>query len=511
MDAPAVEAEVLAETLAPETSEALSKDDLLNRIKIEKAKLTLKQAESTRNQAKVDWEETKNLFERRIYALDDLNKAQQAYEQADLKYQQAKNDLDTTKLEFLKDATLITVVDAKKYRAEDGRILASVTLRNDSDINKARVVMEEEDREFPESELNALLKIENVVVSLRSGAATIIGDPYQLIIEDLNYGEEKTLTFALLERDVEDITIAIEYLGEEKKYTVYLKKEAVQDLPTITTTQYAQQGELGNKVVYELEFERLAKTEQSFALVVLNLPRELSFNFLDTRSGARITQLKFTGDISKQNLNLEVSIPEKLDQKLVDSEINFVIIITRQAELKNIYALQQKYPDAPIPDEEITPLKGNRTSLILNPKGTGKLEILLANSYKEVKQGEPVSFKFSIINAGTLALRRITPELDLPLEWEGTLTPKVLEMIEPGEKAGIEANITPAADVSIGDYTSTIKCEGYFGIETIEAVDKDCTIHIAAVSNITATLMLVLVLVGLVLFIAVASIKISRR
>jgi len=63
----------------------------------------------------------------------------------------------------------------------------------------------------------------------------------------------------------------------------------------------------------------------------------------------------------------------------------------------------------------------------------------------------------------------------------------------------------------VGEYTFTLECAGYAGIETVEATDKDFQVRIAPKSNITATVVLVLVLVGLVLAIAVASVKISRR
>ena len=48
-------------------------------------------------------------------------------------------------------------------------------------------------------------------------------------------------------------------------------------------------------------------------------------------------------------------------------------------------------------------------------------------------------------------------------------------------------------------------------MEVIEALDKDFTIRVAAKSNITGTVILVAVLVLLVIGIAVASIKVSRR
>ncbi|GEM_PF-154604 len=513
---PAAAAEGAAETttVIPEAGvgpggQALSKDELLDQLRIRQAQLTLEQARADMERAKVEYDEALSLFNEKVYTVEQLNKAEQEMEQAVLEHAQAQIDLQRTRLEFLTDATLITVVDAKKYRGEEDEVFARIMLKNDSDMNKARVVMEESE-DFAATDLKALLDIDNVLVSLRKGNA-IISDPYQQIVPELHYGEEKQLTFRLLDPEQEEVTVSIEFLGTEQEYTVVLKKEAVQDLPTIRSNQYAQQGELGSKVTYDLELERLAKTEQSFSLVVLNLPQEIPFAFLDPGSGARITQLRFNRRITKQNLNFEVSVPEKLDQSMVDTEIRFTILVVRHEDLPEVYELRTKHKDERVPAQEVAKLKGNRTTLILIPKGTGKLEMVVGNAFREVLQNEPVQLKFNALNAGTLALRRVSPELVLPLEWEGALTPKSVELLEPGDKVLITADITPPQDVPVGEYTVTAECEGYSGIETVEAEDKDFTVRVVAESNITGTLILVGVLVALVLFIAIASIKISRR
>lgn len=486
----------------------LTKDELLNLLEIRKSQLEMEQGKAERDRAKTEYEETKKLYAEKIVTSDEVDKAQQDYERSVLKYKQAKIDLEKTRLEFLKGATLVTVVDAKKYRGEEGQVMVSVKLRNDSDIDKARVAMGGE-ADVSREKLESLLKIDNVIVSLRDEA--IIGDPYQRIIPELKYGEEATLEYRLLKRDVEVITVAAEFLQEEKQYTVFLKKEALQDLPMITSTQYAQQGQLGTKIRYDLELERLSKTEQSFSLAVLNLPPQISFAFLDPGSGAQITQVKFSSEISKQSLDLEVSIPEKLKENLVGMNISFYVLITKQAQMKSIYELTRKYEGEEVPAEEVVKLKGNKVNLILIPQGVPKVELVVANLFKEVVQGEEMELKFSVVNSGTLVLRSVASEVDPPLEWEVELEPREIEVIEPGEKVLVTAKVRPPEGVPIGEYIMVLKCEGHSGVETVEALEKDFKVRIAAKGNITSTLVLVFVLVGLVLFIAIASVKISRR
>ena len=71
--------------------------------------------------------------------------------------------------------------------------------------------------------------------------------------------------------------------------------------------------------------------------------------------------------------------------------------------------------------------------------------------------------------------------------------------------------LVPPPHVPVGEYTLTLKCEGHAGSETVEATEKDITVRVTRKSNITGTLALVGILVVLVLVIAIASIKISRR
>ncbi|MHC4247920.1 MAG: COG1470 family protein [Planctomycetota bacterium] len=507
----------LAGEAAGETQ--LSKDELRNQLETRQAQMALDRAKSEMDRAEIEFGEAQGLFKDKIYTKDKLNQARQVYDKAVLDFRQAELELEKTRLDFLKDATLVTVLDAKKYRGKDGQVMASVTLRNDSDLRKARVVMredetgEEEMREDERTaELKALLKVDNVIVTLNSSTSgAIIGDPFQRIVPELRFGQEVELEYLMLKPAEEAVKISVEFLDSKRDYTVFLRKEALQDLPTIDSTQYAQQGELGSKIRYDLELERLAKTEQSFALVVLNLPPEFTFAFLDPASGARITQVKFTDRVSKQNLNFEVSVPEKLGQRFIDASITFHIVVTRQAEQKTIYALKRRHEGRDVPAEEIAKLKGNATELILIPSGTGKLDVLVGNLFKEVKLGGPVRLKFNIMNSGTLSLRRVAPDLELPVDWEGDVTPKEVEVFPPGEKIAFTADVRPPEGTTVGEYTVTIKCEGHAGIETIEAEDKDFTVRIAPKASVGMTAVLVIVLVGLVLAIAVASVKISRR
>ena len=494
------------EPKTPAPARALSKDELLDQLGAQEAKLKLDQACAERDRAKVDYEATERLFKDKVVTIDDLNRSRQKFERAVLSFNRARIELEKTRLGFLKDATLITVLDARKYRDPQGRVMVAITLRNDSDLGKARVVM---GAKAKRAEIASLLKIDNVLVSLRRGA--IVGDPFQKIIPELCHGQTTTLEFVLLRREIEDVSIRIEYLDSIKEYHVTLKKETRQELPTMSSPQYSLQGELGVKVAYSLQFERLARTEQSFPLAVFNLPPVFPFAFIDSRSKSKITQLKFTRDISVQKLNLQISVPRKLAPALIDASLEFTVLVTNKQNLKAVRSLGKQYQASKIPTQVLDKIKGSKVSLILIPKGTGKLEILVANKFKEVEQGQPITLKYKLLNSGTLPLRAVTPQADPPMDWEVKFPPVQFKLMGPGEEKILKVTALPPKKTAVGKYTLTLECEAQTGVESIEARERDVDIQISAKGDITGTLVLVGLMVGLVVFLAVVSVKVSRR
>ena len=511
-------------TSAPASRPSLTREEALYELEARDAQLALDLAKTEMQQAKVERDQVEKLFDEKLLTIEELNKAIQEHQQTVVRYKQAEGELAKKRLEFLKDATLITLVDAKKSRRE-GEVIASITLRNDSDIGRARIAMQGVEG-ITQQRLESLLKVDNVIVTLKGEAETvtavapgqrrystgkaIVGDPFQQIIPELKYGQLVVLTYRMLKKDVENVTVSLEFLGVEKDYDVFLTHEGQEDLPTIASTQYSQMGQLGTRILYDLNLERLAKTEQSFSLVVLNFPPEIPVSFLDPQSKAILTQVKFTNELSKQSLYCEVSIPERLTTELVDANLSFYILVTRPSELKEINELRKKHENR-VPPDEIAKIKANAVELILIPRGVGKLEIVIPNAFKEVEQGQPVTIKFNVWNSGTLALRRVKPELSLPIEWEGRLLPEEAAIIDGGQKVMFTADVVPPQDVAVGEYAIKMEVEGYSGRETVNAIDKNFTVSIVSQSSITGTVVLVGVLVVLVVGIAIASIKISRR
>ena len=489
---------------------ALSRDETLILLKTQEAQLELEKAKTEMERRELELNDTKALFDENIVTANEFYKARQAHQESVISHAQAEIRLDQTKLEFLKNATLVRVSNAKKHRGPQGQtMMASIELKNASDIAKAKIVMGQGQGQsaLTDEETAALLKVDNIIVTLwgtadfETGydertrtAKAIIGDPFQHIVPELKLGETVQLEFELLRKDTEQVTVQVEYLETARDYDVFLKKEALEDLPWIVSDQIDQHGDLGTTIKYNLHLERLAKTEKRFSLCVLNWPEEIPFDFKDKKTGATMTTLKFSGEDSVRAVDFEVSIPEKLDPNFIDTNIPFDIVVTRPEEMENIYALRKRYGNKAIPPEEIAKIKGDSVSLVLIPKGVGKLDIVAGSTFKEIKQYEDTELKFSVVSSGTQPVYRVAPEItQLPLEWESEMTPRQASVIEPGDKVLFTITVRPPEDVPVGEYTVNVEVEGHSGVEVIDGGEKSFTIKLVATGSLTGTLVLVIV------------------
>ncbi len=480
----------------------LTKEQQLNKLRLQGGLLLLEQRRVSLETLEKELQTTKALFDQGFVALQKLNQTTNTYEEARLNYEEAQILLEETKLNLLKTATQIVVAETRKYKSPDGKSMVDIVLENASDLRDALLV----DESLTEEELRTLLKVESIYVSLRSGP--VVGEPYEQVIPALEVGGRESLTFRLLQ-DRESVLVALKYLDLTDNKSVILIKGSQQDLPSINSAQFSQSGELNQEVRFDLTLERLSEEERSFAVAVLGLPQRIESAFVE--QGAKITQVKFSENTSKVRPTLQLKIPEKLDPALIGRTRTFFALVASPEQFAGLNALKVRHGDRPVPEEEVAQLGSNYVKLELIPKGVGRLEVLVANRYQEVKVGEELQLRVEFLNRGTLAVQNVKAVLDLPYEWESTVDPILIKAIEPGERAPVKIAARPAADIAVGDYELGIEAQGQVGTENIESLEKNITIHIGARSNLAGNAILIGVLVLLVLGIGVASVRISRR
>jgi len=497
---------------------AKTRTELLNELSLREAIVALENAREAHDRFESAYRDAERLIKQNIIPQKELDQAWSAYMQAQQALKQAEIQLDKTKLSFLANATHITIMEAKKYYDSEGRRMLDLVLRNSSDLTQAESALsliDIQDKSQLQSEwqnpeqIQALLDIENIIVSIVSNNSSI-GKPYEKIIPMLRYGAQEKLNFVLL-TDVQEAGVKLKYLDQDVIEYVYLEKESLQEIPTVVASQYSQEGQLGANINYDLDLEMLVTSDVSFSLLVTNLPPQINFSFVDSSSGARITNVRFTELVSKHDLALRISIPQKLDVEMIDKTIDFQAwaVTVKQAEL--LSRLKQEYAGRIIPSEKLDQIKAGRVDLALIPKGAGRLEILINNLFEEIKPGQDVDIKADLHNDGTLTLFNIVPEISPPLGWKAEVLPRLVEKLSPDDKQSIQIHLSPGPDVGVGEYEAQIEARGQSGSEVVEALEKRLKVRISAKTNITATLVLVLGLVVLITGIVFMGVKLSRR
>ena len=102
------------------------------------------------------------LYEEKIETLDRLNSSRRAFQLAEMRFQESSFEKERTRLEFLRDATHVAIVEARKYRTLGGRRQVEITLRNASQLDQAMSLNPDRD----EAAVRPLLEIQGLRVSL---------------------------------------------------------------------------------------------------------------------------------------------------------------------------------------------------------------------------------------------------------------------------------------------------------------------------------------------------------
>lgn len=496
-----------------------TRTELLNELSLRTAQVVLENARETHDRYKSMYEDAQRLFKKQIMSQKELDDALSAYTQAQQLLKQAEIQLEQTKLSFLEKASHITIMEAKKYYDSQGRRMLDLVLKNTSNLalaESALVLAESGSESQLQSEwqnpeqIRALLNIENIIVSIVNDTSSSIGKPYEQIIPVLPYGKEEKRTFILL-TDVQEAGVKLQYLDQTVTERIFLEKESLQKIPTVVASQFSQEGQLGTDIRYTLDLEMLVTSDINFSLSVTNLPPQINYSFIDSKSGARITSVRFTENVSKHDLELRLSIPQKLDVGMIDKTINFQAWTVTPKQLAALNKLKSEHATTPIPSDKLNDIDAARVELALTPKGSGRLEILINNLFVEIKPQQAVHIKADLHNDGTLTLFNIVPEISPPLGWTAEVLPKLIEKLSPDDKQSIQIHLTPGEDVGVGEYEAQIEARGQSGSEVVEALEKRLKIRISAKTNITATLILVLGLVALISGIVFMGVKLSRR
>ena len=406
------------------------------------------------------------------------------------------------KIHLEEDTRHISILSAKKFRF-DNQMMVTLQLKNTSTTESMP------SNATPE-EIAAANEIRSIYVSLLDVTDdTNIVKPYEEKIPVLGYNEAVELTFQL-QKDVESLKVSLKYPDQTEPDTrlIYLQKESALDVVNVSSLRFSQEGNLGSSVTYDLTLDRLAETENTFQLRVINLLNRLSFEFQDPETKSRQSQVKFTQEQSKRNLSLIVYLPEELDASYLDSTLEFYVAVLDETEANELSGVNNRLD---LPADRIASIQGGVERFELIPKGVPEIEVFVPNAFQTIKIGEEVNMTATLKNIGTRDLVDIRMIVDVNTDWKYTVIPEVIGSLKRNEETDIQLTLSPPVDIGVGEYQAKLNAEVTVDNRKFEARDRSITVQIESKTQMSVTTLLFGALILLMIAIVIVTIRISRR
>ncbi len=440
--------------------------------------LDLKKARAAYEIAKQKYDNDKELYEQKAISLAEFNSSKNESLSKEVDYQKLI-------LRLISQQSYIIVEKALKYQNRLGEKRVHITLRSSTEGNQDYLKQFEQHFDVFTPEMRTA-KVYNIFVSINNIADnTIIGSPYEIRIPFINNGATANIDFTLL-RDAESIQVVLNYNGKKDTKNIYLEKDASANMVAITSTQFAQETDLGSSAAYDLSLERFSSSDDVYRFLVVNLPRQVSFDLFDADNNARLSQLRFNQGVNIRKLSLKAYMPDREDNDIaIDKPL-----------------MSQK---------EIDQIQAGKIKLELIPKGVGKITVKAPSLYHEIKTGDNLSMKITVINEGSRGIDNIKITTENPLNWKTVIVPDVINSLAPGKEKDITISILPPSDVNVGAQEIKIMTLATANNRSVEKEDKTVRIQVEARTPVFGTILLILLLVGVLVGIVVFGIKISKR
>jgi hypothetical protein len=461
--------------------------------------LRLKSAQLALDLKKADFDRYLKLKEEGLTSEADFAQRQTAYLQAQVDYQQAL-------INFMGSEARISVASAVKYQDQNGKKFVRVALRYASKELKelAKLNIDAADL-FP---LDFMKELKDVYISLLS-EGKVISDPYEKTVASLPIESERDVTFQLL-KDVENLDISVSYSGKTETTSVYLQKGVSANMVTVNSAQFSQEADLESTATYDLSLEKFSGEANVFKLEAVNLPQQITYEFSDPTTSARLSQIKFSEGVTSLKLQLKLYLPKNPDERVVlDKPLEFFVLALDNDQTQRLRQLEAA--GGPVGSGEIGALKAGSAKLELIPRGVPKVEVQAVNLYHEIKAGDTIAMDVTIRNTGTRKLNNVRVFCDLPLNWRVEIAPDLIAALEQNKDEVVKIRFLPPDGVSVGDYEPKIRTDALADNRRVESEDKIVRIHISSKANVLGIGALVLLLIGLLVGIVVFGIKLTRR
>lgn len=461
--------------------------------------LGLKRAKQAYEVARSELERQQELYNRKHITDAQLDQAKGRYADAEVNYQQSL-------LAVLFEAQYVTVKEAIKYQAKDGRKHVRLTIANTSggsaEFQKLINIDDELFRSLQPDVVN------NVYVSMMNDQDAIITNPYEVKLDRLVYGEPQTIDFTLLQ-DLDEVSVYLIYAnGSQRTMKIFLEKDATVDRVLVQSEQFSQEVDLGKSSSFDLTLELFSGTSNTFSLEVVNLPKQIGRFFKDRSGQVRLSQVKFTESSRTKRAAVEIALPDRpTDEVQMDTPIPFyVLIIPKDKSIDKSELASRKWTEAELDELDIGYVR-----LELVPRGKGELLVKATQLYYAILPGEVVKMSVDLVNEGSQRIDNIAFKTDLPLNWTKTIEPNLISSLEIGEEIRVNLTFVPSEDVSVGKYEVRLRTTGVTNNLPISGEDKSVTVELKAEANLAGSLFVVMLVLSLVGGMVYYGVRLSRR
>ena len=461
--------------------------------------LGLKRAKEAYEVTRAEYERQKSLFEKGLIAQVDLNNARNRFADSEVNYQQSL-------LAVLFEKQYVSVSRAVKFQTKDGRKRVRVQLANTSGGSaEFRKLVNLDDELFRSLQPDM---INDVYVSLLNDQNTIISNPYERKIEELEFGKPIEVEFELLQ-DLDAVTVSITYgSGTQRAPKIFLQKDSSVNKVLLQSEQFSQEAELGGSATFTLSLELFSGVNNTFKLEVVNLPQQITRYFTDPASQARLSQFKFTESTNTRRAALQVFLPDRpSDEVMMDKPIPFYVLVLPQEQAQNLEGSNGKVWT----QEEIEKLNAGFIRLELVPAGKGKLLVRAPQLFHTSKADDAISFTMDVVNEGTRRLDNVLVQVDPPMNWDKNIDPPVISALNIAEEKRVTINLNPPSNISAGRYEIRVRTTALSDNQPVIAEDKTFTVEIQSETNLLGISLITTLVLGLVLGIVVFGVKLSRR
>ncbi len=445
------------------------------------------------------YERAKGLLDKDLISREEFNEIEAEYKTADINYTRSLLDL-------LYDQPHVMVEEAVKYQSHDGKRRVKLTIKNTSgeSFDLASLPIPKENDLFKDLQWRNL---NNVFVSLRLGD-TIISQPYEVMIPVLRYNHSQTIDFGLL-RDVDEVVVTVSYADRVITKKVYLQKDSSANIVSVVSSKFSQEADLGKTATYDLSLERFTAEDNVFKLWVANLPRQINYEFIDPKTNAKLTQIKFTEGVTTQDLLLKLYLSERADKDVqIDSPLEFYVLVGNE-EYDDNFTLSNDGLE--LDPAVIQQMQVGWVQLELIPRGVGEIEVKTLNLYHEIDPGENVAMNIVVRNTGTRRLDNIVIDTDLPYDWRSSISPDIIEALNPDKEVEVRITFYPPEGLGMGDYEAKIKTNAMANNRPVETEDKRVRFHIRSETNTVGNVLLGLSIIGILLALVIFGVRLSRR